>query len=169
MGIGRPEQTDPISNCTSLYSCGGHHLTFATNADIRLSQIRWTGLEPHAWASMSLNHLLWIWCRIYAITPIEISPFTPWQVVLALPIWGWPYNGMGCSLVQMQGTITTTFDSSELPVYYFEKSRLCKSPESDWQCTTWPWILFAFLREVWSGATKGPRCFLEPRYVAPGW
>jgi hypothetical protein len=26
--------------------------------------------------------------------------------------------------------------ASELPVYYFEESRLCESPESDWQGTT---------------------------------
>ncbi|RHZ44852.1 uncharacterized protein CDV56_103896 [Aspergillus thermomutatus] len=43
---------------------------------------------------------------------------------------------MQCSLVQMQGTITTTFDTSELPVYYFDESRLCESPERDWQGPT---------------------------------
>jgi hypothetical protein len=44
--------------------------------------------------------------------------------------------GMECSFVQMQGTITTTFDSSEPPVYYLEESRLCESPESGRQGTT---------------------------------
>jgi hypothetical protein len=44
--------------------------------------------------------------------------------------------GMECSLVQMQGAKTTTFDSSELSVYYLDESRLCESPESDWQSTT---------------------------------
>lgn len=44
--------------------------------------------------------------------------------------------GMECSFVQMQGTITTTFDSSEPPVYYLEESRLYESPESDRQGTT---------------------------------
>ncbi|KAF4222379.1 hypothetical protein CNMCM5878_005661 [Aspergillus fumigatiaffinis] len=44
--------------------------------------------------------------------------------------------GMECPLVQMQGSITATFDSPELPVYYFKESRLCESPESDWQGTT---------------------------------
>jgi hypothetical protein len=44
--------------------------------------------------------------------------------------------GMECSLAEMQGSITTAFDSSELPVYYFEESRLCRSPESDRQGTT---------------------------------
>jgi hypothetical protein len=44
--------------------------------------------------------------------------------------------GMQCSLVPMQGTITTTFDSSEFLVYYFDESRLCESPESDWQGTS---------------------------------
>jgi hypothetical protein len=38
--------------------------------------------------------------------------------------------GMECSLAEMRGAITTAFDSSELPVYYFEESRLCESPES---------------------------------------
>lgn len=41
--------------------------------------------------------------------------------------------GMECSPVQMQGAITTRFDSSELPVCYSEESRLCESPEGDWQ------------------------------------
>jgi hypothetical protein len=44
--------------------------------------------------------------------------------------------GMQCSLVPMQGTTTTMFDSSELPVYYFDESRRCESPESDWQGTS---------------------------------
>jgi hypothetical protein len=44
--------------------------------------------------------------------------------------------GMECSLAEMQGAITTAFDSSELPVYYFEENRLCESLESDWQGTT---------------------------------
>jgi hypothetical protein len=41
--------------------------------------------------------------------------------------------GMECSLVQTQAAITTTFDSPELAVYYLDESRLCESPESDWQ------------------------------------
>lgn len=41
---------------------------------------------------------------------------------------------MQCSLVPRQGT--TTFDSSEFPVYYLNESRLCQSPESDWQGTS---------------------------------
>ncbi|KAF7177666.1 hypothetical protein CNMCM7691_006027 [Aspergillus felis] len=44
--------------------------------------------------------------------------------------------GMACSPVQMQGAITTRFDSSELSVCYFEERTLCESPESDWQGTT---------------------------------
>jgi hypothetical protein len=44
--------------------------------------------------------------------------------------------GMQCSLVPMQGTTTTMFDSFELPVYYFDETRLCESPESDWQGTS---------------------------------
>ncbi|KAF7594893.1 hypothetical protein BBP40_007927 [Aspergillus hancockii] len=44
--------------------------------------------------------------------------------------------GMQCSLAQTQGTIRTTFDSSELPIYYFDESRFYESPESDWQGTT---------------------------------
>jgi hypothetical protein len=44
--------------------------------------------------------------------------------------------GMQCSLVPMQGTTTTTFDSSGLPVYYFDEGRLCESPGSDWQGTS---------------------------------
>jgi hypothetical protein len=44
--------------------------------------------------------------------------------------------GMECSLVQLQGAMSTTFDSSELSVYYLDESRLCESPESDWQGTT---------------------------------
>jgi hypothetical protein len=39
--------------------------------------------------------------------------------------------GMECSLTEMRAAITTAFDSSELPVYYFKESRLCESPESD--------------------------------------
>jgi hypothetical protein len=70
--------------------------------------------------------------------------------------------GMQCPLVPMQGTTTTTFDSSGLPVYYFDEGRLCESPESDWQCTSpvgSPHIsavnLLAFLREVWRLSHKG--------------
>jgi hypothetical protein len=44
--------------------------------------------------------------------------------------------GMDCSLAEMRAAIATAFDSSELPVYYFEESRLCESPESDWRGTT---------------------------------
>jgi hypothetical protein len=44
--------------------------------------------------------------------------------------------GMQCPLVPMQGTTTTTFGSSGLPVYYFDEVRLSESPESDWQGTT---------------------------------
>jgi hypothetical protein len=44
--------------------------------------------------------------------------------------------GMECSLAEMRAAFTTAFDSSELPVYYFKESRLCKSPESDWRGTT---------------------------------
>ncbi|GFG17800.1 hypothetical protein IFM61392_10227 [Aspergillus lentulus] len=44
--------------------------------------------------------------------------------------------GMECSLAEMRAAITTAFDSSALPVYYFEESRLCEGPESDWQGTT---------------------------------
>ncbi|KAB8079436.1 hypothetical protein BDV29DRAFT_164419 [Aspergillus leporis] len=36
----------------------------------------------------------------------------------------------------MQGATTTTLDFSELPVYYLDESRLCESPESDWQGTS---------------------------------
>jgi hypothetical protein len=39
---------------------------------------------------------------------------------------------MQCSLVPMQAIIMTVFDSSELPGYYFDESRLCESPERDW-------------------------------------
>jgi hypothetical protein len=45
--------------------------------------------------------------------------------------------GMECSFIQMQSTITTTFDSSEPPVYYLEESRLCESPESGRQGPVW--------------------------------
>jgi hypothetical protein len=44
--------------------------------------------------------------------------------------------GMECSLAKMQAAITIAFNSSELPVYYFEESRLCESPKSDWQGIT---------------------------------
>jgi hypothetical protein len=44
--------------------------------------------------------------------------------------------GIECSLAQMKGTTTTTFDFSEFPVYYLDESRLCQSPESDWQGTS---------------------------------
>jgi hypothetical protein len=44
--------------------------------------------------------------------------------------------GMECSPVQMQGAVTTRFDSPEPPVYYFTESRLSERPESDWQGTT---------------------------------
>jgi hypothetical protein len=43
---------------------------------------------------------------------------------------------MECSLIQTQAAIMTTFDSPELAVYYLDKSRLCESPESDWQGIT---------------------------------
>ncbi|KAF4213895.1 hypothetical protein CNMCM5878_009885 [Aspergillus fumigatiaffinis] len=43
--------------------------------------------------------------------------------------------GMECSLAEMRAAITRAFDSSELPVYYLEESRLCESPESNWQGT----------------------------------